>query len=89
MSRRFFWALVVLGSLLEALAAATLSAAVFSEPLRASNLHYFGYTEVLGRPVSFDWHSQWPMLVAAAVFCTIGVATCLFAVRSTIVRSPR
>lgn len=75
MSRTRFWTLIGLASILVALAAATFSAAAFAIPLEGSNIHTFGYTEILGRPTSLDWSSDRFMLIAALLFVTGGLTT--------------
>ena len=84
--RGLFWPLVALGSLLEALAAASFATAVFSDPLPRSDSGWTNYVplasgEVFGRTTTLGWTTDQGMLVAALLFAALGLAAYVLAAR--------
>jgi hypothetical protein len=72
--RDLFWPLIVTASILEAVAAACVAAAVFSDPVPRRVVEYDGsQTEVLGRATSLDWSSDRALLVTAIVCFALGI----------------
>ncbi len=84
MSRRLFWPLIALASLLVAGAAASFAIAAFSEPLPVRTGSYipYGYTEVFGRPTSLDWSGDRGMLIAAIMLAALSLVAYSVAARA-------
>jgi hypothetical protein len=73
--RNLFWPLIVAASILEAVAAASVAAAIFSDPVPRRIVDYDGsQTEVLGRATSLDWSSDRGLLITAFLCFVLGVA---------------
>jgi hypothetical protein len=81
--RRLFWPLIIAASLLEAVAAACLGVAVFSDPVPRRVIEYRGSeTEVFGRVTSLDWSADRGFLITAIICLALGVALYVAAARS-------
>jgi hypothetical protein len=81
--RRLFWLLIVVASILEAVAAASFAAAVFSDPVPRRVVDYNGsQTEIFGRVTSLDWSSDRGLLIAAITCFALGIAAYAVAARS-------
>jgi len=82
--QRLFWPLVFGASVLEAAAAASLAAAVFSDPIPRRVFEYEpAQAEIFGRVTSLDWSSDRGFLIAAIVCFALGSALYVVAARST------
>jgi hypothetical protein len=80
--RDLFWPLLVAASILEAVAAASFAAAVFSDPVPRRVFDYNGsQTEVFGRATSLDWSSDRGLLITAIVCFTLGILGYVIAAR--------
>jgi hypothetical protein len=81
--RGYFWPLIIAASLLEALAAACLAVAVFSDPVPRRLVEYSGSeTDVFGRVTSLDWSADRGFLITAIVCSVLGTALYVLAARS-------
>jgi hypothetical protein len=81
--RGLFWPLVVVASILEAVAAACFTAAVFSDPIPRRFVDYNGsQTEIFGRATSLDWSSDRGLLISAITCFALGIAAYAVAARS-------
>ena len=81
--RRIFWPLVVSATIAEAVAAASLATAVFSDPVPRRISDYSGsQTEIFDRVTSLSWSTDRGLLVVAITFFALGVLTLLVAARS-------
>jgi hypothetical protein len=81
--RGLFWPLIIAASLLEAVAAACLAVAVFSDPVPRRLVEYRGSeTEVFGRVTSLDWSADRGFLITAIVCFVLGIALYVLAARS-------
>jgi hypothetical protein len=81
--RGLFWPLIIAASILEAVAAASLAAAVFSDPLPRRVFDYSGSrSEIFGRPTSLDWSSDRGLLISAIMCFALGIAAYVVAARS-------
>jgi hypothetical protein len=81
--RGLFWPLVVAASVLEAVGAASLAAAVFSDPVSRRTFDYGGSeTEIFGRVTSLDWSADRGFLITAIVCFVLGTALYVLAARS-------
>jgi hypothetical protein len=81
--RRLFWPLIVVASSLEAVAAASFAAAVFSGPVPRGVVDYNGsQTEIFGRATSLDWSSDRAFLISAITCFALGIAAYAVAARS-------
>jgi hypothetical protein len=83
MHRGLFWPLIVVGSILEAIAAASFTAAVFSDPVPRRDVAYYGpQTEIFGRATSLDWSSDRGLLLVAITCFALGIAAFAVGARS-------
>jgi hypothetical protein len=81
-SRKVFWTLVVGAIALEAAAAVSFAAAVFSDPLPRRVYDYSGSQgEIFGRATSLGWSSDRGFLIAAIALFVLGVVALVVAVR--------
>jgi hypothetical protein len=81
--RGLFWPLILDASLLEAVAAASLATAVFSDPVPRRVFDYSGpQSEIFGRSISLDWSSDRGLLVSAIICFALGIAAFVVAARS-------
>jgi hypothetical protein len=79
MSRRLFWPLIALASVLGAAAAASFAIAAFSDPLPGGTVDYTPYapstsTEVFDRSSSLDWSADRGLLIAAMLLAAFILA---------------
>jgi hypothetical protein len=83
MNRRLFWPLIALASLLEAIAAATFAASLFSDPIprRATVYEADSGTELFDRVTSLDWSSDRELLIATILFAAFALAMYICASR--------
>jgi hypothetical protein len=82
-SRSLFWPLIAAASVLEAVAAASLAAAVFSDPVPRRTFDYAGSeTEIFGRVTSLDWSSDRGLLISAIFCLALGLGMYVLAARS-------
>jgi hypothetical protein len=83
MQRGLFWPLIVAGSILEAVAAASFAAALFSDPVPRRVVEYHGsQTEIFGRVTSLDWSSDRGLLISAITCFALGIVAYAVAARS-------
>jgi hypothetical protein len=81
--RGLFWPLVIVGSILEAVAAASFTAALFSDPVPRRVVEYHGSeTEIFGRVTSLDWSSDRGFLISAATCFALGIVAYVVAATS-------
>jgi formate hydrogenlyase subunit 3/multisubunit Na+/H+ antiporter MnhD subunit len=81
--RGLFWPLILAASLLEAVAAASLAMAVFSDPVPRRVFDYSGaQSEIFGRATSLDWSSDRGLLISAIICFALGIAAFVVAARS-------
>jgi hypothetical protein len=81
--RGLFCPLILAASILEAVAAASLAAAVFSDPVPRRVFDYSrSQSEIFGRPTSLDWSSDRGLLVSATICFALGIAAYVVAARS-------
>jgi hypothetical protein len=81
--RGLFWPLIVAASILEVVAAASLAAAVFSDPVPRRVFDYSGsQSEIFDRVTSLDWSSDRGLLISAISCFALGIAAYVFAARS-------
>jgi hypothetical protein len=81
--RGLFWPLILAASILEAVAAASLATAVFSDPVPRGVFEYTGsQSEIFGRSTSLDWSSDRGLLVSAIICFALGIAAFVVAARS-------
>jgi hypothetical protein len=81
--RGLFWPLILAASILEAVAAASLATAVFSDPVPRGAIEYSGsQSEIFGRPASLNWSSDRGLLVSAVICFALGIAAFVVAARS-------
>jgi formate hydrogenlyase subunit 3/multisubunit Na+/H+ antiporter MnhD subunit len=80
--RGLFWPLILAASLLEAVAAASLAMAVFSDPVPRRVFDYSGsQSEIFGRATSLDWSSDGGLLISAIICFALGIAAYVVAAR--------
>jgi hypothetical protein len=80
--RGLFWPLIVVGSILEAVAAASFTVALFSDPVPRRLFEYRGTeTEIFGRATSLDWSSDRGLLISAITCFALGIAAYAAAAR--------
>jgi hypothetical protein len=81
--RGLFWPLILAAFILEAVAAASLATAVFSDPVPRRVFDYNGsQSEIFGRATSLDWSSDRGFLISAIICFGLGIAAFVAAVRS-------
>jgi hypothetical protein len=81
-SHTVFWTLVVGAIALEAAAAVSFAAAVFSDPLPRRVYDYSGSQgEIFGRATSLGWSSDRGFLIAAIALFVLGVVALVAAAR--------
>ena len=81
--RSLFWPLIAAASILEAVAAASLAAAVFSDPVPRGTFDYTGSeTEIFGRVTSLDWSSDRGLLIVTIICFVLGIGTFVVAARA-------
>jgi hypothetical protein len=81
--RGLFWPLIIAASILEAVAAASLAAAVFSDPVPRRAFDYSGSrSEIFGRPTSLGWSSDRGFLISAIICFALGIVAYVVAARS-------
>jgi hypothetical protein len=81
--RGLFWPLILAAFILEAVAAASLAAAVFSDPVPRRVFDYNGsQSELFGRATSLDWSSDRGFLISAIICFALGIAAFVAAARS-------
>ena len=84
----FFWPVVIVASLFEAVAAASLTAALFSDPApRRIFEDEPSHAEIFGRDTSLGWSSDRGFLIAAIVCLALAMA--LYVVAAHWARSER
>jgi hypothetical protein len=78
-----FWSLILVASILEAVAAASLATAVFSDPVPRRVFDYSGsQSEAFGRATSLDWSSDRGFLISSIICFALGIAAFVVAARS-------
>jgi hypothetical protein len=81
--RGLFWPLILAASILEAVAAASVATAVFSDPVPRGAFEYSGsQSEIFGRPTSLNWSSDRGLLISAIICFALGIAAFVVAARS-------
>jgi hypothetical protein len=79
--RGLFWPLIAAASILEAVAAASFAAAVFSDPVPRRMVEYGeSQTEIFGRATSLDWSSDRGLLIFAITCFALGLVAYAVAV---------
>jgi hypothetical protein len=82
LQRGLFWPLILAASILEAVAAASLAMAMFSDPIPRRVFDYNGsQSEIFGRVTSLDWSSDRGLLISAIICSGLGVAAYIVAAR--------
>ena len=82
MQRGLFWPLILAASILEAVAAASLATAVFSDPVPRGVIDSGSQSEIFGRSTLLDWSSDRGLLVSASICFALGIAAFVVAARS-------
>jgi hypothetical protein len=81
--RGLFWPLILAASILEAVAAASLATAVFSDPVSRRVFDYTGsQSDILGRATSLDWSSDRGLLISSIICFALGLVAFVVAARS-------
>jgi formate hydrogenlyase subunit 3/multisubunit Na+/H+ antiporter MnhD subunit len=80
--RGLFWPLILAASILEAVAAASLAMAVFSDSVSRRVFDYSGpQSEIFGRVTSLDWSSDRGLLISAIICFALGITAYAVAAR--------